>query len=416
VTEQPVYPGTPTALASPSNLKFRVPRDGFADAVAWAVKSLPARATVPILNGVLIVGADDQLTISGFDYEVHSLARVPAEVASEGSVLVSGRLLAGIAGALPDKPVDLVVDGTRAALSCASAKFSLPTMPLEDYPQLPELPTTAGTLSAAAFAEAAAQVVIAAGRDEALPALTGVRIEISGSTMTLVATDRFRLAIKELDWAPAGPNAEAIVLVPAKTLAEAAQAGAAGADVKVLLETEAEAGTVARAGLFGVSGADRHTTSRLLDVEYPKYRALVPDVVGAVAVVSTAEMLEALKRVSLLADQKSPQVAIEFDVSLTGGMARLASSAKDLGDAEEVLDIAYDGPPLRIGFNAAYLRDGLASIHSDRIAICMNTPTRPVLLRQALPGDESEGERRGPFMVAHTGYTYVLMPIRLPGA
>src|SRR6202007_3367043 len=175
------------ATRAATDLKFRLVRESFAEAVSWVAKNLPTRPAVPVLSGVLLSGSDEGLTISGFDYEVSTEAQVAAEIASPGTVLVSGRLLSDITRALPNKPVDFCVDGSRVALTCGNARFSLPTMPVEDYPTLPALPEDTGTLSSDLFAEAIGQVAIAAGRDDTLPMLTGIRVEISGATVVLAA-------------------------------------------------------------------------------------------------------------------------------------------------------------------------------------------------------------------------------------
>src|SRR6201992_125816 len=208
-----------------TDLKFRLVRESFADAVSWVAKNLPTRPAVPVLSGVLLTGSEEGLTISGFDYEVSAEAQVAAEVASPGSVLVSGRLLSDITRALPNKPVDFYVDGNRVALSCGCAKFSLPTMAVEDYPTLPTLPEETGTLPSDLFAEAISQVATAAGRADTLPMRTAIRVEISGETVVLAATDRFRLAVRELTWSALSPDIEAAVLVPAKTLPGGSKAG-----------------------------------------------------------------------------------------------------------------------------------------------------------------------------------------------
>jgi len=206
-----------TTTVGLTDLKFRAVREDFADAVAWVARNLPSRPTVPVLAGVLLTATDSGLTISGFDYEVSAEVQVAAEIASAGSVLVSGRLLAEITRALPAKPVDIAVDGTRVSLTCGSARFSLPTMPVEDYPALPTLPEETGVVPTDLFAEAIGQVAVAAGRDDTLPMLTGIRVEISGETVVLAATDRFRLAVRELTGSTRSPDLEAAVLVPAKT-------------------------------------------------------------------------------------------------------------------------------------------------------------------------------------------------------
>ena len=297
-----------TTRAGLTDLKFRLVRESFAEAVSWVAKNLPTRPAVPVLSGVLLTGSDEGLTISGFDYEVSAEAQVAAEIASPGSVLVSGRLLSDITRALPDKPVDFYVDGNRVALTCGSARFSLPTMAVEDYPTLPVLPEDTGTLPADVFAEAISQVAIAAGRDDTLPMLTGIRVEISGNTVVLAATDRFRLAVRELTWSALSSDVEAAVLVPAKTLAEAAKTGADGSDVRLSLGSGSGVG---KEGLLGISGNGKRSTTRLLDAEFPKFRQLLPAEHTSVATINVAELTEAIKLVALVAD-RGAQVRMEF--------------------------------------------------------------------------------------------------------
>ena len=234
-----------------SDLKFRLVREDFADAVAWVARSLPSRPpSNPVLSGVLITGSDDGLTIAAFDFDVSAEVQVPAEIASPGTVLVSGRLLSDITRALPAKPVDVSVDGSRMLLNCGKT----------------------GVVAADLFTEAVGQVAVAAGRDDTLPMLTGIRVEISGDKVVLAATDRFRLAVRELIWATTSPDVDAAVLVPAKTLAEAAKSVSPGSDVHLALGTGASVG---EERLLGLRSAGRRSTTRLLDTEFPKYRQLL---------------------------------------------------------------------------------------------------------------------------------------------
>ena len=173
-------------------MKFRVERDVLADAVAWAARSLPVRPSVPVLAGLLIEASHEGLVLSTFDYETSARATLQAEVADEGQVLVSGRLLADICRSLPNKPVEMSIEGAKVTLTCGSARFSLQTMPVEDYPTLPQMPESRGTASSAGFANAVAQAVTAAGRDDMLPVLTGVRLELDGDSIAMLATDRWR--------------------------------------------------------------------------------------------------------------------------------------------------------------------------------------------------------------------------------
>lgn len=389
-----------------TDLKFRLVREDFADAVAWVARTLPARPTVPVLAGVLLTGSDDGLTICGFDYEVSAEVRLAAEIASPGTVLVSGRLLSEITRALPNKPVDVQVDGTRVSLTCGNARFSLPTMAVEDYPTLPALPEETGTLSAELFAEAISQVAVAAGRDDTLPMLTGIRVEISGETVVLAATDRFRLAVRELTWSAASPDVEAAVLVPAKTLAEAAKTGTDGADVHLSLGAGSAVG---KDGLLGISGNGKRSTTRLLDAEFPKFRQLLPTEHTAVASVGVAELTEAIKRVALVAD-RGAQIRMEF----SGDVLRLSAGADDVGRAEEDMPVDFAGEPLTIAFNPTYLTDGLGSLHSERVSFGFTTPSRPAVLRPA-GDDDPQSADRGPFPAVLTDYVYLLMPVRLPG-
>jgi DNA polymerase III subunit beta len=389
-----------------TDLKVRLVREDFAEAVAWVARILPTRPTVPVLSGVLLTGSDDGLTISGYDYEVSAEVRVAAEIASPGSVLVSGRLLSDITRALPAKPVDVSVEGTRVSLSCGSARFSLPTMAVEDYPTLPTLPEETGVVPADLFSQAIGQVAVAAGRDDTLPMLTGIRVEISGEKVVMAATDRFRLAVRELNWSTASADIEAAVLVPAKTLSEAAKASSSGSDVQLSLGSGA---TVGKDGLLGIRSAGKQTTSRLLDAEFPKFRQLLPAEHTAVATIGVAELTEAIKRVALVAD-RGAQVRMEFD----SDVLRLSAGADDVGRAEEDLPVEFLGEPLTIAFNPTYLTDGLASLHSERVTFGFTTPSRPAVLRPT--GDDGvDAGSTGPFPAGQTDYVYLLMPVRLPG-
>jgi DNA polymerase-3 subunit beta len=377
-------------------MKIRVERDGLADAVAWVARSLPSRPPVPVLGGILLdAGNSDALTISGFDYEVSATVGVAATVADGGRTLVSGRLLADITRSLPAQPVEIMVDGARVSITCGSAKFSLPTMPVEDYPQLPAMPPHAGELTGEVFGLAVSQVAVAAGKDDTLPMLTGVRIEIDGEKLTLVATDRFRLAMREFTWTPDEnmKNAgEVAVLVPARTLADAAKSlGTSGATVEVALAPGD--------GLIGLSGSGRRTTSRLLDTEFPRYRQLLPSEQTATAIIEVAPLIEAIKRVSLVAE-RGTQVRLEFGES---GL-RLSAGGDDEGSAEEELAVEYTGDPVTIAFNPAFLQEGLGALHSDRAELSFTTPSRPALIKPV--GEDG---------TVVPGYLHLLMPVRLPG-
>ena len=380
-------------------MELRVERDALSDAVGWTARSLPARPPMQVLLGLLLEVSDEGLEISGFDYEVSSRVRIDAVAAEAGRVLVPGRLLADIVRALPALPVDLRLEGTRVVLTCGAARFTLPTLPVEDYPPLPAMPVTAGSLESDVFGAAVAQVALAAGRDDTLPVLTGVRIEIEGETLTLAATDRYRLAVRTLPWRPSTPDLSVAALVPARTLADTAKALTAGPEV-VLALSAAGSGE----GMIGFEGSGRRTTSRLLEGEFPKYRSLLPSESSAVAEVQTAPFVEAVKRVSLVAARNAP-VRLAFSPD---GVVLEAGGADD-AQASEQLECGWEGEagPFQIAFNPAYLLDGLSAVDSDTTTLSFTGPTRPAVLT----GKRADSTAPG----VAADYRYLLMPVRLSG-
>lgn len=374
-------------------MKFRVERDALADAVAWTAKSLPSRPSVPVLAGVMLRVSGGQLVVSGFDYEVSSQVSVEVTPDADGAALVSGRLLAEITKALPAKPVDVAAVGSHLELVCGSARFTLPTMPVEDYPTLPEMPATAGTVDAAAFASAVAQVAVAAGRDDTLPLLTGVRVELEGSTMTLLATDRYRLAIKELQWRPDDAEASLQALVPAKTLADTAKTlGPLGGEVTLAL---ARGGM--GEGMVGFVGGNRRTTSRLLDGEFPKVRNLLPDHHSAQAQIQVSALVEVVRRVALVAERTTP-VRLSFSED---GLIVEAGGTED-ARASEAMDCTYEGEAMQVAFNPGYLLEGLQALDGPIAVLSLTDPRKPAVLAPA--GENGE---------IIPGYRYLIMPIRI---
>jgi DNA polymerase-3 subunit beta len=399
-------------------VKFRVERDPFAEAVAWAARSLPPRPPVPVLAGLLLeIGtageARDRLSLSSFDYEVSANASVEVSGSEPGRVLVSGRLLAEIGRSLPSHPIDFSVDGSRVVLACGSARFTLPTLPVDDYPALPDMPTTAGTVGADVFAVAVAQVAIAAGRDDTLPVLTGVRVEIEGDRVTLAATDRYRLAVRELRWQPETPGLSAVALIPARTLADTAKALTGGAQVTVSLSTGSSgSGLIGFTGrtASGAAGAagERRTTTRLLDGEYVKYRSLLPEDSSANAFIETAPFVEAVKRVSLVAPRNTP-VRLTF----TGDQVVLEAGTGEDAQASESVDARFDRregdstEEFSIAFNPTYLLDGLGAVAAETTRFDFTAPTKPAVLRGGKQSDDSS--------IDGDDYRYLLMPVRLSG-
>lgn len=380
-------------------MRFRVERDVLSDAVAWVARSLPTRPSLPVLSGLLMHAKDGELVLSGFDYETSARVTVPAEIAEEGSALVLGRLLADISRSLPSQPVDFAAEAGKVVLTCKSSRFTMQTLPLEDYPSLPEMPQASGTVKGDILAGAVAQVAVAAGRDDMLPVLTGVRIEIEGSSITLAATDRYRLAVREFTWSPERPDASATALVPARVLNDTAKAMAGGSDVTIAL---AAPGTGAGEGLVGFSGTSggtlRRTTTRLLDGDFPKYRTLFPSEQQTLARVETGPLVESLKRVALVAERNTP-VRLTFE----DGQATLDAGSSDEAQASESLEAHITGDDITTGFNPHYLLDGLSVIDAPMVQFAFTQPGKPAVLTGVAAADAEP----------NPDYRYLLMPVRL---
>ncbi|MBI2243673.1 MAG: DNA polymerase III subunit beta [Nocardioides sp.] len=377
-------------------MKFRVERDVLADAVAWAARSLPVRPSVPVLAGLLVEASDDGLVLSTFDYETSARATLTAEVSDEGQALVSGRLLADICRSLPAKPVEMVLDGARVSLTCGSARFSLQTMPVDDYPSLPSMPAATGTVQSEAFAHAVAQAVTAAGRDDMLPVLTGVRIEIDGSTISLLATDRFRLSHRELEWSPRTPDESAAALVPARVLGDTAKSLTGGGEV-----TSALATTGSGEGIIGFEGHGpgglRRTTTRLLDGEFPKVRSLFPNEHQTTALVDKAALVESVKRVALVAERNTA-----VQLAFSDGVLTLDAGSGDEAQASESIEATIDGEDITTGFNPQFLLDGLTAIDQPVVELAFTQASKPVVISGAVDGDDTD-----------SSFRYLLMPRRL---
>ncbi|MDY0812521.1 DNA polymerase III subunit beta [Kitasatospora purpeofusca] len=376
-------------------MKFRVERDVLAEAVAWAARSLPARPPVPVLAGLLLTAQDGSLALSGFDYEVSARVGLEADIEEPGTVLVSGRLLNDISRNLPNRPVEISTDGQRVVVVCGSSRFTLPTLPVDEYPALPAMPTATGTVPGDVFASAVSQAAVAAGRDDTLPVLTGVRVEIEGDRITLAATDRYRFAVRELMWKPEQSDISAVALVPAKTLQDIAKSLGSGDSVSIALSSGG-----AGEGLIGFEGAGRRTTTRLLEGEFPKYRSLFPTEFNAIAAIQTQPFLEALKRVSLVAERNTP-VRLNFEE----GVLTLEAGSGDDAQATERIDASLEGDAISIAFNPGYLEEGLKAIDSPYAQLSFTTPTKPALLSGKAAVDAEADE----------AYQYLIMPVRLSG-
>jgi DNA polymerase III subunit beta len=386
-------------------VKFRVERDVLADAVAWTARALPLRPSAPALAGLLIeagpiedgAGGGDGLQLSTFDYETSARATLNADVSDEGRALVSGRLLADICRSLPNKPVEMTVEGSKVTLTCGSARFSLQTMPVEDYPTLPSMPQSRGRVKSELFAHAVGQAVTAAGRDDMLPVLTGVRLELDGSTISMLATDRFRLSQRELEWDPASTDLSAAALVPAKVLADTAKSLTGGSEISIALSSSGTGeGIIGFEGSAG--GGVRRTTTRLLDGEFPKVRSLFPSEHLTVARVDRSVLIDAVKRVALVAERNTA-----VQLSFADGVLTLDAGSGEEAMASESIEATVTGDDLTTGFNPQFLLDGLTALEASFVELAFTTASKPVVLSGV---DSLDG-------AADTDFRYLLMPRRL---
>lgn len=372
-------------------MKFTVDRDVLSEAVSWTARSLSPRPPAPVLSGLLIRAEAQTVTISSFDHEISAQLHIEAEIGDQGTVLVSGRLLNDIVKALPNAPVTLEVDDSKAVVTCRSSRFTLSTMPVDEYPELPGMPELAGTVDGSAFARAVSQVITAASKDDTLPILTGVKVEFEGDTITFLATDRYRLAMREITWSPADPSISTSALIKAKTLNDVAKSLAGSGELSISLSNSAE--------LVGFSSAGRRTTSVLVDGDYPKIRQLFPEETPIHAVVNTAELIEAARRVSLVSERNG-HVRLQFTEE---GQVILDAGADDAAAASEVISADLTGEAITVGFNPSYLNEGLSVIDSEYLRFSFVSAPKPAMITgQQTP----EGENS-------TDFRYLLMPVRL---
>ena len=368
-------------------MRFTVQRDALAEAVTWVARALPTRPVVPVLAGLLLrAEREDQnqsgsngpgwLTASCFDYEVSARMRVRAEVAEPGVFLVPGRLLVEIVRSLPAQPVEFGEDPDGISVTCGEASFAVASLPSAEYPELPELPQLAGTADGGALAAAIGQVTPAASRDDTLPMLTAVNVELAGETMTLAATDRYRLAVRELGWHPApgfGDGGRVSLLVPARTLSDAAKMMSAGTEVAIMLRPDGDrsgGGTSAVGGgaaeaMIGFDAGERRLTARLLAGEFVRYRSRFPDEFGCTADLPAEAFAEAVRRVALVAERGTP-----VQLTFAPGRVTIGAATQGQARARETVPADFAGDESVIAFSPHYLLDGV-------IAATATSPVTP---------------------------------------
>ncbi|MFF3665391.1 DNA polymerase III subunit beta [Microtetraspora malaysiensis] len=361
-------------------MRMNIGRDDLLDAVAWTARALSARPSVPVLSGLLLE-AGDGLRLSAYDYDTSRSATASAVVAEPGKVLLSGRVLSEIVKSLPAGIVDLSLNGHEVTIRSGRAEFALPTMHVDDYPTLPALPEPTGTVDAAVLAAGVARVVPATTNDDTVPILTGVRADFGDDTVTLTATDRYRIASTTIPWAATQPGTEAGAMIPARHLGDITKSLRGSATVAI------------SDGLAAISGQGRTTTLRLLDPQFIDYKSrLGTDGYTIWAEADVAPLIEAVKRVALVAERNTP-VRLAF----TPGEVLVRAGSGDIGRGAETVPADVDGAGIEIAFQPTFLLDGLAGVPGSRARIGMATPSKPALITP-------DGEEP---------YRYLVMPLRI---
>jgi DNA polymerase-3 subunit beta len=406
------------------SMQVRVDRDRLADAVSWVARGLAARPASPILGGLLLEAGASGLRLSTFDYDVCAQATAEAQVGGPGRVLVPGRLFVDIVRGLPPEPVDLALVGAHLTVECAGFRYSMLTMPAEDYPERPVMPSRVGSIGTDAFAMAVAQVTVAAGRDLTLPLLTAVRLADLGDHLSLGCTDRYRMAVRPVPWRRGvtagvgdrsgdvaggsgdvgaglgdigrGPGAVGdgsgdfgVVLVPARVLADAAKA-LGGSRARAAAEVHLGLGD----GTLSIECGDRRLICRLIESVAPDYDARVPLAGAWHAEVETALLIETVKRVSLVAAPLSP-VRLLFGP----GEVRLEAATGEEAKATATIGAQLHGDPIELAVKPQFLLDGLLALDSDVVTLTFTDSRQPVLLT-------GKAESGG-------GLRYLTMPLRL---
>lgn len=375
-------------------MKFQVNRDVLSEAVSFAVKMLPARTTLPILSGVLIEATSEGLVFSSFDYEVSTQTKVAATVETPGRVLVSGRLLAEIANRLPNAPVTFESVESRIQVSCGSANFTLLSMPVEEYPTIPQVEGETGVLPAEEFSSAVAQVAVAASRDDVTPVITGVQLEITGNSLSLVATDRYRVAIRDIPWESTGAVSELTALVPARTMQEIGKTFGHSGNISISITNKDDR------ELIAFTADNKTVTSLLIKGNFPPVKRLFPEKVENYAVVNTADLIEATRRVKLVVEREA---ALRF--TFANNTLTLEAIGGEQAQASETIDAVISGPEVVVSLKPDFLLDGLGAVHSEFTRIGFTSVENP-----AKPGPVLITSQTSKDTPSEDAYRYLLQP------
>jgi len=357
-----------SVLATGSQVKFQVNKDALSEAVSFVSRLLPQRPPMLILTGILIEADANALRLSVFDYEVSAQVEIVAKVETAGRVLVSGRLLTEIANKLPNAPVEVTLDANKVEVRCGSAKFNLSTMPIETYPPLPEMPEAAGTVSGEDFQQAVAQVLPAVSKEDVTPQLNGVLMEGGEKSLTLLATDRYRVAMRHISWKPQPSAVGSSSLVPSRILSEVAKNFSHQGDIQIGIGGGDKE-------IIGFSANNRSVTCLLVKGSFPPVKSLFPEDVADFAIVDTHNLVDSAKRVGLVLEREAP---IKFDFK--EGSVTLDASGNETAQASESVDIELTGKDIVVSLKPQFLIEGLSGVQTEFVKLSFtpsNDPNKP---------------------------------------
>jgi DNA polymerase-3 subunit beta len=375
-------------------VKFQVNRDVFSEAVSFVVKLLPQRNPQPILAGVRIEASNGALTLSAFDYEASARTTIEATVEQEGTILVHGRLLSEIANRMPHAPIEVsVAEGGGIVLKCGPAKFNLAAMPLEEYPNIPEVSGTSGVVPAEDFSNAIAQVAFAASRDDITQVLTGVQLSVSENVLSMVATDRYRVSLRELPWD--GETSEQSALVPSRTLQEVGKTFGNTGQIEISFSGSGDREIIA------FSAGNKTVTSLLIKGNFPPVRRLFPEQTDHYAVLNTGDFIEAIRRVSLVLDRTAP---LRFNFS--NDAVTMEASGNENAQASETVDAHLTGgEDVVLGLNPQYLLEALGALKSEFVRVTFTSSDNANKLSPVLITSQTSVDQAGA-----DSYKYLLQP------
>ena len=350
-------------------MKFQSNKDVLSQAVIFVTKLLTAKNTNPTLAGVRIDANESGVTFASFDHDVSTRTTIDGDVSANGSVLVSGKLLADIVTRLPGDTVSVALQDTKLIVSSGTAKFNMSVMPLNEYPNLPDVPSAIGSFDGEQLAEAIAQVGVAALKDDGQPAIMNISVELSPESISFTATDRYRIASRDVKWTAAGISEPTQILVPARVLIEAGKMFQTEQTVTLSLLSGGDRELVA------ISAGNRIVTSSLAKGSFPKVRGLLDEKGGgaAYAIVLSSDLIDATRRVSLVLERDG---AIKYTFSKDGVL--LETSAAETASAQETVDAHLVGDDVFVWLKPRLVIDGVAGAHSEFVRLGFTPSSDPL--------------------------------------